>query len=276
MIDRISVDQSSPPKPSSTTPLPSHKDTLPFVSRRSPVLCRNGCVASSQPLASSVGLDMLRKGANAAEASIAVAATLCVTEPCSTGLGGDMFCLYHDAASSQVSCINGSGQSPAGLSIQVLQRDCGDGTGGVDPNKFIFSPHAVTVPGAARGYEDLLRRHGSGKFTLAELLEPAAKLAEEGFPVGPVTSFHWRNGMNQIAQWIPDNQSCPLSVDGKEGPLPGDIMENPDLARVLRELGSKGATDGFYEGAAGKALVDAVRKHGGTMTLDDLASHTST
>jgi gamma-glutamyltranspeptidase/glutathione hydrolase len=187
-----------------------------------------------------------------------------------------MFCLYYDAASSQVSCVNGSGQSPVGLSIQVLQRDCGDGTGGVDQNKFIFSPHAVTVPGAARGYEDLLRRHGSGKFTLAELLEPAAKLAEEGFPVGPVTSFHWRNGMNQIAQWIPDDQSRPLSVDGKEGPLPGDIMENPDLARILRELGSKGATDGFYEGTAGTAVVQAVRQHGGTMTLDDLASHTST
>lgn len=255
---------------------PYGNDPLPFVSRRSPVICRNGCVASSQPLASSIGLDMLRNGANAAEAAIAVAAALCVTEPCSTGLGGDMFCLYYDAATKEISCVNGSGLSSAGLSLQVLRRDCGDGKGGVSPGKFMFSPHAVTVPGAARGYEDLLQRHGSGKYTLAELVEPAAKLAEEGFAVGPVTSFHWRNGMKQIAQWTPEGQPHPLSVDGNEGPLPGDIMENPDLARVLRELGSKGATAGFYQGTAGKAVVDAVRKHGGTMTMDDLATHAST
>ena len=124
------------------------KDPLPFVSRRSPLLCRNGCVASSQPLASSIGLDMLRKGANAAEAAIAVAAVLCVTEPCSTGLGGDMFALYFDASTRKVSCINGSGASPEGLSLQVSQQDCSsDGGVSVDPNRFMFSPHTVTVPG---------------------------------------------------------------------------------------------------------------------------------
>jgi gamma-glutamyltranspeptidase/glutathione hydrolase len=257
---------------------PTAKDPLPFASRRSPLLCRNGCVASSQPLASSIGLDMLRKGANAAEAAIAVAATLCVTEPCSTGLGGDMFCLYYDASTRKVSCINGSGVSPEGLSLQVLQQDCSDGKGGggVDPNRFMFSPHAVTVPGAAQGYEDLLQQHGSGRFSLAELLEPAAQLAEEGFPVAPVTSFYWRNGMKQIAKWIPEGQLLPLSVDGKEGPRPGDIMQNPELARVLRELGEKGATEGFYQGAAGKAIVEAIRTHGGVMTEQDLAAHTST
>jgi gamma-glutamyltranspeptidase/glutathione hydrolase len=259
-----------------TTTAQTTKDPLPFVSRRSPLLCRNGCVASSQPLASSIGLDMLRKGANAAEAAIAVAATLCVTEPCSTGLGGDMFCLYYDASTRKVSCINGSGVSPEALSLQVLQQDCSDGKGGVDPNRFIFSPHAVTVPGAARGYEDLLQQHGSGRFSLADLLEPAAQLAEEGFPVTPITSFHWRNGMKQIAQWIPEGQRLPLSVNGTEGPRPGDIMTNAELAQVLRTLGEKGATEGFYQGTAGKAIVEAIRTHGGIMTEHDLAAHTST
>ena len=72
----------------------SVKDEIPFSSRRSPIVCRNGCVASSQPLASSIGLDILRRGGNCADAAIAVAASLCVTEPCSTGLGGDMFSLF--------------------------------------------------------------------------------------------------------------------------------------------------------------------------------------
>jgi gamma-glutamyltranspeptidase/glutathione hydrolase len=249
-------------------------DEIPFVSRRSPIVCRNGCVASSQPLASSIGLDFLRKGANAAEAAIAMAATLCVTEPCSTGLGGDMFCLYYDSQERKVSCINGSGFSPAGLTLDVLRRDFPDSKGGVDRDKFKFSAHAVTVPGAARGYEDLLQRHGSGKFSLADLLEPAAALAEEGFPVAPLTSHHWRRGIAQIKKWIPEGGSIPLTVDGKQGPQPGDIMENPDLARVLREFGKNGASKGFYESVAGKAIVEAVQKHGGALTLEDLKNQT--
>lgn len=252
-------------------------DELPFCSRRSPVLCRNGCVASSQPLASSVGLDILRKGGNAADAAIAVAATLCVVEPCSTGLGGDMFCLFYDSKERKVSAINGSGCSPAGLTLDVLRADCSDGKGGVDPEKFQNSAHAVTVPGAARGYEDLLKRHGSGRFTLAELLEPASQLAEEGFPVAPVTSHHWRSGMHLIRRWLKagDDKCVPLTVDGKNGPKAGDIIVNADYARVLRDLGAKGATE-FYAGATGAAIAAVVQKHGGKLTVDDLKAHTST
>eukprot|EP00934_Nitzschia_sp_Nitz4_P002791 Nitzschia sp. Nitz4//scaffold3_size479765//178217//179941//NITZ4_000073-RA/size479765-processed-gene-0.272-mRNA-1//1//CDS//3329550677//2781//frame0 len=260
----------------STSKRPTSGDELPFRSRRSPVICRNGCVASSQPLASSIGLSMLMQGANAAEAAIAVAAALCVTEPCSTGLGGDMFCLYYDASKKSVSCVNGSGKSPAQLNLGVLQRDCGNGDGSIDASKFMFSPHAVTVPGAARGYEDVLQRYGSGNFTLAQLLEPAAKLAEEGFPVAPVTSHHWRNGVKQIKQWLPPDQAAPLTTDGTNGPQPGEVFRNPELAAVLRELGSKGASDGFYQGATGQAIVNEIQKHGGTMTMEDLAQHQST
>jgi gamma-glutamyltranspeptidase/glutathione hydrolase len=251
-------------------------DEIPFLSRRSPVLSRHGCVASSQPLASSIGVDLLRQGANAADAAIAVAATLCVTEPCSTGLGGDMFCLYYDSQTKQVTCINGSGCSPKGLTLEVLQRDYPDGNGGVDMDKFQFSPHAVTVPGAARGYQDLLERHGSGKFSLAELVEPAAQLASEGFPVAPVTSHFWRTGMSQIQKWLDPGEAVPLTVDGTNGPLAGDLIQNQDLAKVLRELGAKGPTEGFYKGFAGEAIVDVIKKHGGTMTLEDLEAHRST
>ena len=251
-------------------------DEIPFVSRRSPVLSMNGSVASSQPLASSIGLDILRKGGNAAEAAIAVAAALCVTEPCSTGLGGDMFCLYFDSKQRKVSCINGSGRSPSNLTLEVLRRDCGDGNGGVDLDAFDISPHAVTVPGAARGYEDLLNRHGSGKFTMAQLLEPAAKLAEEGFPVAPVTAHHWRTGMGLIQQWVQQDDPIPLTLDGKRSPAPGEVFVNPDMAQILRDFGKHGASKGFYEGTAGKAIAEAVQRHGGCMSENDLAQHTST
>jgi gamma-glutamyltranspeptidase / glutathione hydrolase len=251
-------------------------DEIPFCSRRSPVLCRKGCVASSQPLASSIGLDMLRKGANAAEAAIAVAAALCVTEPCSTGLGGDMFCLHYNSQEKKVSCINGSGCSPAGLTLDVLKRDCPDGVGGVDSNQFRFSPHSVTVPGAARGYEDLLHRHGTGRFTLSELLEPAAELAEDGFPVAGLTSYHWNAGVPQLQKWVPKLEDpIPLTVDGTRGPKEGEIFSNPDLARVLRDLGRLGATQGFYQGPAGQAIAEAIQGHGGVMTEQDLANYTS-
>ena len=161
---------------------------LPFISRRSPIVCRHACVSTSQPLASSVGLDLLRKGANAADVAVAVSAVLAVTEPCSTGLGGDMFALYYDSTTRNVTCINGSGKSPAALTLERVAEACPQlpGSGGgagvndaiVNDEEFMVSPLAVTVPGAAQGWEDILQRHGSGRFSMAELLEPAAVLAE--------------------------------------------------------------------------------------------------
>jgi len=239
--------------------------------RRSCVVSRNGCVASNQPLASSIGLDLLRRGANAAEAAIGVSAVLTVTEPNSCGLGGDMFSLHYEAASKKVTSINGSGRSPEGLTLERLKKDCPNG---VDDLK--HSAHSVTVPGCARGWEDLLKRHGSGRFALADLLEPAAKLAEEGFPVGPCTARNWSDAVTtQIVRWLSeediDGRKIPLTVDGVNGPKPGDIVSNHDVARVLRDLGAKGADEGFYEGRTGRAIVDAIRKHGGLMSMEDLA-----
>ncbi|GAX16728.1 gamma-glutamyltranspeptidase / glutathione hydrolase [Fistulifera solaris] len=254
-------------KSSDSSSGPTNDNDLPFHSRRSPVLCQKFCVASSQPLASSIGFQFLHEGANAAEAAIAVAAALAVTEPCSTGLGGDMFCLYY--SQNKVTAINGSGCSPVLLTLdRVLNHHSTEET-------FRDSALSVTVPGAARGWEDLLQRHGSGNYSLAQLLEPAAQLAENGFPVSPITSHHWRSGISQIAKWVPDGEAVPLTVDGVRGPQPGEIIRNLDLARVLRDLGEKGSQNGFYAGETGSAIVDAVNQHGGCFTLEDLADHAS-
>ena len=136
------------------------------------------------------------------------------------------------------------------------------------------SVDAVTVPGAARGWEEFYNRHSSGKFTFADLLEPAAKLAEEGFPVAPITAVAWSSGVeNDIKKWISEEDlkegNVPLTIDGS-GPKPGDVMKNPDMARVLRSLGEQGATKGFYQSFPGQAIVDVVRKLGGCMTMEDL------
>lgn len=255
----------------------NNHDEIPFRSRRSPILALHGCVASSQPLATGIGLDILKKNGNAADAAVAVAAALAVTEPCSTGLGGDMFCLYYQAKDREVYAINGSGKSPRKLSFDLLREVYPDGNGNVDAEAFRESPHAVTVPGAAKGWEDLWKRHGSGNFSFEQLLEPAARLAEEGFPVGPITAHHWSEGMKQILQWRinPDDQ-MPLTMDGFRGPKPGEVMQNRDLAEVLRLLGQKGAEKGFYSSRVGHAIVDAVNFHGGCLTLQDLVEHAST
>lgn len=183
-----------------------------------------------------------------------------------------MFCLYYEAATKTVKSINGSGRSPSKLTLEKVRADCPKG-----PDQFRFSPHAVTVPGAARGWEDLLKRHGSGNFTLADLLEPASKLAEEGFPVAPVASHHWKAGLAQIKRWLTEEEKqegrVPLTTDGFHAPGAGEIVHNPDLARVLREIGEKGATEGFYRGAAGAAIVEVVQKHGGLLSQDDMDNH---
>ena len=223
-------------------------------------------------------------GGNAADAAIAVNAALTVLEPCSCGLGGDMFALYYDTSERKVHAVNGSGRAPAGLTLDVLKRDFPfpDGTGGISADEFKTSVHSITVPGAAQGWEDFLQKHGSGRLTLAQLVEPAAKLAEDGFAISPLTSYYWSNGMPLITRWFENNVDdeeveVPLSMDGKgRGPKPGELFRNPELAAVLRSLGKHGAKDGFYGGAPGRAIVEAIQKHKGKMTMDDLLQHTST
>jgi gamma-glutamyltranspeptidase / glutathione hydrolase len=255
---------------------------LNFTSRRSPVLCRHAAVATSQPLASAVGYDLLRSGANAADVAVAVAAALAVLEPCSTGLGGDAFCLYYSSDSRVVSCLNGSGRSPTALTLDHVATahpshndDVSDHS--IDTASFRDSALALTVPGAAAAWEELWLKHGSGKFTFADLLEPAAIIASEGFPVAPITSYHWKAGRSQITKWWSEtvrSADNPLTnFESTKGPKAGEIAYNHDMATVLRQLGKDGARDGFYCGKPGQAIVEVVRKHGGCLTLDDMSSH---
>jgi len=233
-----------------------------FNSRRSMVTARRGMVATSNPLASQAGLAILRAGGNAADAAIAAAAVLNVTEPASTGVGGDMFALFYDAKTRAVTALNGSGRAPAALSADDLRAQGLTEIG-------IHSPHAVSVPGAVAGWEDLLKRHGT--MPMSVILADAIHYAEDGYPVHPVFAGGWERseGMLRaspsVGEYLPNGRA----------PRTGEIARIADLAKTLRAIGEGGAA-AFYTGAIAESIVATLQAVGGVMTLDDLKNHTST
>lgn len=238
-----------------------YEHPLRWESRRSPVLSTRGAVASSQPLATMAGITMLQAGGNAADAAVAAAAALAVTEPGSTGIGGDCFALFYRASDGAVLAINGSGRSPNALTL-----DLAVGAHGFDPQ----GPHSVTVPGTIAGWADTVERFG--ETSLSEVLAPAIALAEDGFPVTPIISRGWQRQEPLLLGKGPPGRD--LLLDGRS-PRPGEIWRNPYLAGVMREV-AEGGPHAFYRGGPARAITEAIRSHGGCMTLDDLGSHRST
>ncbi|KAJ2798441.1 hypothetical protein H4R20_004822 [Coemansia guatemalensis] len=226
---------------------------------------------SPSPSPSQAGVQILEQGGNAADAAVAVAAALGVTEPYSTGIGGDCFCLFYSAKDKSVKGLNGSGRAPGALTIERLVNELSKGG-----EKVVEIPphnvHAVTVPGAAAGWVDTVEIFGSGKLALADILEPAIALAKEGFPVSELTAPFWRDGAEVLRSASPNGHE--LLIDG-EGPQTGQIFRNPELANTLAILAKEGK-DGFYRGPIADAIVQCIRDQGGTMSHDDLAKHTST
>lgn len=233
-----------------------------FNSRRSPVFSKHGIVASSQPLATAAGVEILRKGGNAASAAISVAATLNVTEPTSTGIGGDVFVLYYQAKTREVFALNGSGRSPQALTLKKINQA---GMVTLPP----FHPYTVTVPGACAAWFDLNERFGNR--TMETLLEPAIALAIEGFPVAPITAHYWqRAAVTQLEQALNGKE---LLINGN-APQAGQIFCNNGLARTFKLI-AKGGKDIFYQGEIAQAVVRTIQEAGGAMQLSDLAEHTS-
>lgn len=238
-----------------------------FNSRRSPVLSTRGMVASSQPLATQAGIEILRQGGNAADAAVATAAALNITEPTSTGIGGDMFALYYDAKTKQVTALNGSGRAPSGLTIDLLQKQnlVNERLELGDP----FHAHNITVPGACAGWVDLIKQHGS--MPMKEILKPAIRLGEEGFPVSPITAYFWNRGVERFQL---HTRGRAMTIDGR-APKVGEIFKNPDLAKTFRIV-ADGGSDAYYKGEIGKKIIETIQKYGGVMTERDLANHVST
>ena len=229
-------------------------------SRRSCTLSQRGICASSQSIASSIGIEVLRSGGNAADAAVAMAAALNVTEPCSTGIGGDAFALYYDANTNQVSCLQGNGASPQALSLEEVTK-----RGFQHPSLLpASSALCITVPGAAMLWEDLILQHG--QLSLKQVLQPAIRIAKTGFPIGAVTAEQW----NQAALQGEESFKVfkPTSTIQH-----GQIFYNPDLAHTFELLGELGAKKGFYSGAVGDAIIETIAAYHGVMTSEDLLAH---
>ncbi|MEL6270031.1 MAG: gamma-glutamyltransferase [Chloroflexota bacterium] len=233
-----------------------------FNSRRSMVIGRRGLVSTSNPLAAQAGLDILRQGGNAADAAIATAAMLNVTEPASTGIGGDCFALYYDAKTGEITALNGSGRSPAALSLDYLKAE---GITEIEERGAL----AVSVPGAAQGWEDLLKRHG--RMTLANVLKDAIYYASEGYPVHPVFASGWQF-MESFLQKKPNTGDY---LPGGRAPQAGQVMQLPGLAKTFRAV-AEGGAEAFYNGEIADAIVKTLQENGGVITHDDLKAHHST
>ncbi|RAL01188.1 gamma-glutamyltransferase family protein [Aspergillus ibericus CBS 121593] len=253
-------------------------DFAPFASRRSTVHSTKGIVTCTQPLAAAAGQRILSEGGNAADAAVAVAAALNITEPSSTGIGGDMFCLFYDAKTKKVHSLNGSGRYPANATLEKIRQDLkiGPDDSGSIPMTSVL---AVTTPGAAAGWVDTVEKFGSGNLSLEQILRPAIELGEDGFPVSELASFFWHESEHLIRDASPNYHEMlkpdPNAQDGVRSPLPGEILRNPTLAHTFRALAAEGKK-GFYEGRVAEELVKVVQDLGGYITLDDLKYHAET
>ena len=230
---------------------------------RSEVVARHGVVATSQSVAAQAGLRILQQGGNAADAAVATAAVLAVTEPESTGLGADMFTIMYSAKDHRLHGLNASGWSPAAWTPEYFEGLGYDEETGMPGS----GANTVTVPGAVDGWSQLLQRYGTMGFD--KVLEPARTLADQGFGVTERIHTDWEGGVDKLAR-DPDSARTYL-VDG-QAPALYSIFRNPQLANALHTLQRKGR-DAYYKGDIGRAIVDKVQRSGGAMTREDLAGY---
>ncbi|WIO75092.1 gamma-glutamyltransferase [Porticoccaceae bacterium LTM1] len=234
---------------------------------RSEVIAPNGMVATSQPLATQIGLDILKRGGNAIDAAIATNAALGLMEPTGCGIGGDLFAIVWSAKDKKLYGLNASGRSPQGLSYQQLQEELNK------LNRDDIPPYGmlpISVPGAADGWFELHKKFG--KLSMQEVLQPAIGYAENGFPVSELISFYWNLSVPRLKEQ-PGAFASTFTIDGK-APRKGQMFRNPDLASTYRQL-AKGGRDVFYRGAIAEQIDAFMRKEGGYLRKADFENHRS-
>jgi len=227
-----------------------------FTNRRAPVYARNGMACSSQPLAAAVGRDILKSGGNAADAAVAMAAMVNVTEPMMNGLGGDSFMLVHWGG--EFHGLNASGHSGSNFTLAALK------TAGFDAMPAAGGA-TVSVPGALDGYLALHQKFGSRD--LADLLEPAATYAQEGYAVGLKISQAWAWGASKLQRFSPDADAY---LPGGKAPAAGQIFAQPDLAATWRKIGREGRS-AFYAGEIRDKILEVLVGQNGFLTAADFA-----
>jgi gamma-glutamyltranspeptidase/glutathione hydrolase len=229
---------------------------------RSEVIAQNGMAATSQPLATQVAIDILKKGGSAIDAAIAANAVLGLMEPTGCGIGGDLFALVWDSKSNKLHGLNASGRSPSSLDLKYFQE-----------NKIsqipAHGPLPVSVPGCVDGWFELHKKFG--KLSMKEILSPAIQYARSGFPVSEVIAWSW--SLNIPARKEFPGFMATFTIDG-QAPKKGEIFKNPDLANTLESIASRGRNI-FYKGEIAKKIEAYMKSQGGFLFYDDLSNHYS-
>jgi len=225
---------------------------------RSEVIATQGMVASSQPLATQVGIDILKKGGSAVDAAIAVNAALGLMEPTSCGIGGDLFAIVWDQKSQKLYGLNASGPAPLNLNLQVFKEKK------LERVPF-YGPLPWTVPGCVDGWFELHKKFG--KLPMKTILEPSINYAEAGFPLSELIAYYWQRSVQRFKEY--QNFQDLYAPYGKLLQK-GDIFKNPHLAQTYRLLAQKGR-DVFYKGEIAEAMVKYSEKVGGYFQYRDFA-----
>ncbi|HSR61196.1 MAG TPA: gamma-glutamyltransferase [Robiginitalea sp.] len=233
---------------------------------RSEVLAQNGMVATSHPLATQVGLDILKKGGTAIDAAIAANAALGLMEPTGNGIGGDLFAIVWDAQTKQLYGLNASGRSPKALTLEYFQEQ------GLEHIPAL-GPLPISVPGAVSGWFEL---HGKfGKLPMEDILAPAISYAENGFPLSQLVAWYMQHSVAMYQRrGFPNIKETYLDQNGGKLPGEGEVYKNPFLANTLRQI-AKGGRDAFYKGEIAKTIADFIQSQGGFLSEEDLAGHTA-
>ncbi len=227
---------------------------------RATVYAPNGVVATSHPLASSAGLNVLQQGGNAVDAAVTAAAVLSVTEPMMTGIGGDVFAIVWLADEERLVGLNSSGRSGSLMTREILIER---GHQSVPST----GPESVTVPGALSGWAELLKIHGT--ISLRAALRPAIAIARSGFPVSPRIARFWKEREEDLKQ--DEVTRATFLLKGGKAPAAGEWFANPDYAETLESIAAKGP-EVFYKGELADRIVSRLRELGGFLTREDLAA----
>ena len=229
---------------------------------RSEVIAQHGMVASSQPLCTQVGLDILKAGGTAVDAAIATNACLGLMEPTGNGMGGDLFAIVWDAKSGKLHGLNASGRSPKSLSLEYFKEQ------GMDKIP-AHGPLPVSVPGAVDGWFELHSKFG--KLGMDQILQPTIDYANNGFPVSELIAYYWGRSTPFLSKYPGFKET--YTINGK-APQKGDVFKNPYLASTLQKI-VRGGRDAFYKGDIAKTIASYMKDQGGFITYEDLAEHTS-
>ncbi|MEO8012319.1 MAG: gamma-glutamyltransferase [Dokdonella sp.] len=243
--------------------LPAHagdRVTGAAFATRSEVLARNGMVATSQPLATQIGIDVLKQGGTAMDAAIAANAVLGLMEPTGNGIGGDLFAIVWDARTKKLHGYNGSGRSPQSLSLQYFTDNQLET---IPP----FGPLPVTTPGTVDAWFALHARFG--KLPMKTLLAPTIGYARDGFPVSELIAYYWDRSVPRLAKYPGFTEQ--FTRDGR-APAKGEIWTNANLANTLDAI-ARGGRDAFYKGAIARTIGDYMKANGGFLSYEDLAAH---